>query len=190
MFVESELKLAWVSVCMLVRVSVYYACVHIWVCLSVSVCVYASVSLYVCGVVCECVRVCVCLCICVCECVQVCDCVCVTVCVCVCDYVCVSVHMHVCSNTYSQCWYLCTMYVCVPPKGWQRFLMSPPYLESQGFQFSILYIFCSSAESCCSVCLILFCFWPILLTSFSLNLHSSLCGSCLFVFWAVRRWVF
>ena len=54
------------------------------------------------------------------------------------------------------------------------FLMSPPCLESQGCQFDPTFLYplsCSSAKSCRSVCLILFWFWPILLTSVSLNLH-------------------
>ena len=64
-------------------------------------------------------------------------------------------------------------------------MMSPPCLEPQGCQFDPIFVyllFCS-ALSCCSFCLILFFFWPILLTSFPLNLHfpkgkAHLCGSC------------
>ena len=65
------------------------------------------------------------------------------------------------------CW------VC-PPKGGQGFLMSPPCLESQDFQFDTTFLYlllCSSAYSSCSFYLILLYFWPILLISFSLNFH-------------------
>ena len=68
---------------------------------------------------------------------------------------------------------------CCPPKGGRGVPMSlplppPPCLESQGCQFdptSLYLLFCSSAQSCCSFCLIISCFWPVPLTSFSLNLH-------------------
>ena len=100
----------------------------------------------------------------------------------------------------------CFIYVCpffallnTPLKGGRGFLMFPPCLESQGCQFdpTFLYLFfCSSAQSCCSLCLILFCFRSIVLTSFFLNLHLRKLGAFvwhlvfLVIFWAVTRWVF
>ena len=50
-------------------------------------------------------------------------------------------------------------------------LPSPPTscLESQGCQFDPTN--CFSALSCCSFCLVVFCFWSILLTYFPLNVH-------------------
>ena len=54
------------------------------------------------------------------------------------------------------------------PKGGRGFMMS------KGFQFDPTcryLLFSSSGCSCCSFCLILFCFWPIFLAYFSLNLH-------------------
>ena len=62
-------------------------------------------------------------------------------------------------------------FVAIPGRG---FLMSPPYLESQGCQFDPNFLYlpvCSSALSCLYFCIILFCFWPILLNYFSLNLR-------------------
>ena len=54
-----------------------------------------------------------------------------------------------------------------------------------------LYLLFCSAQSCFSFCHPFFvCFWAVLLTYFSLNLHfPKRCGSCI-VFWAGRRWVF
>ena len=56
-----------------------------------------------------------------------------------------------------------------------------------------IYMYIGSCPA--AICLILFCFWPILLICFSLNLHflkgrlfCVVLGFCLFV-WAVRRWV-
>ena len=54
-----------------------------------------------------------------------------------------------------------------------------------GLSVCLHLLFCSSAQSCCSFCLILFCSWPILLTSFPLNLHflkGRLCCVALGVF--------
>ena len=74
----------------------------------------------------------------------------------------------------------------------------PPCLESQGCQFDPTFLSllsCSSAESCCYFCLTLFCFWPIILTSFSLNLHFRMVDFLfdswvfLFLFLAIRRCV-
>ena len=64
----------------------------------------------------------------------------------------------------------------VPWREDGRFLMSPPCLESQGCQFDPIFLYISSlvllpSPVALSV-LSLFCFiWPILLASFSLNLH-------------------
>ena len=56
---------------------------------------------------------------------------------------------------------------CPPPPP-------PPCLESRGCQFDSTFLYhlsCSSALSFRSLCLILVCFWLILLTFFSLILH-------------------
>ena len=63
-----------------------------------------------------------------------------------------------------------------PRREVRGFLMSPPLSGNWGLSvwshFSIfpLLFFCLA---CCSFCLILCCFWPILLSSFSLNLHFA-----------------
>ena len=71
------------------------------------------------------------------------------------------------------------------------FLMSPPCLESQGCLFDPTFLHplsCSSDETYRSFCLILFCFWLILLISFSLNLDFlKTIGS--FV-WLLLLWCF
>ena len=82
------------------------------------------------------------------------------------------------------------LYDCPPVKRKPEILMSHFCLESQDCQFVPICLYllsCSSTESCRYFCLILFCFWPILPTSFSLNLlfpKGTLLG-----FLAVRRGV-
>ena len=77
---------------------------------------------------------------------------------------------------------------CIPLKGGWEFLMSFPPIWKWNLRavsltplFYISY-FVFSAQPCCSFCLILFCFWPILLTFFSpLNLHFPIGCFCFFM---------
>ena len=79
----------------------------------------------------------------------------------------------------------CPMYrlARIPPKGGRVVLMSPPCLVEyqQGCQFdpTFLYLLLFFCLVLLLSCLILFCFWPILLTSFPPNLHLTKCKALL-----------
>ena len=53
-------------------------------------------------------------------------------------------------------------------EGSPAILMSPPCVEFQGCQFDPTFL---CLLSCTPICLVLFCFWPILLTNFPLSLY-------------------